>query len=77
MRILGNCKNEHGLRTYLLNISAKATGVSAAKDIEKETVTYNLGKQSKKMNLLDFKLNTFLKRWSLFILDSYFITCTK
>ncbi|EIE88767.1 hypothetical protein RO3G_13478 [Rhizopus delemar RA 99-880] len=46
MRILGNCKNEHGLRTYLLNISAKATGVSAAKNIEKEVVTYNLAMES-------------------------------
>ncbi|KAG1148118.1 hypothetical protein G6F38_003732 [Rhizopus arrhizus] len=72
MRILGNCKNEHGLRTYLLNISAKATGVSAAKDIEKETVTYNLvlpvldvlnteRRENMQLILKQFELNTIFR----------------
>ncbi|RCH77901.1 40S ribosomal protein, partial [Rhizopus stolonifer] len=42
MKILSHCKAKNNSRVYLLSISAKATGISPIKGIEKDAITFNL-----------------------------------
>lgn len=56
MKILSHCKAKNNSRVYLLSISAKATGISPIKGIEKDAITFNLGKQYIKRGISFFFL---------------------